>query len=314
MLCERLMLCKDYDASWERHNLELLKTRFGEGALTNCDVMLQDIKDSSRNDKKVQDVFESSKARPAKKKDKDGLCIPQMHALMLSHAFWPNTLKKEEFASLRLPSQFETTLQQYSKLYSEVFSTRKLEWKRNRGTVRVKLQLKDRVVELEINPIQASIIACFHDESSKKNAAPIRKSIADISATIDVTEDIVRKFTSLFLSKGVLREVESSVYEVMEEKSAHVDVLVEDSEIEDEQRGSMDSEQIDKMQNFITGILGTYTELPFSRIHNFLLQMCMTDDHSIMTEAQLKEFLSVMVQNGKLKTSSGKYSLLRTSS
>jgi len=60
MLADRLLGNPSYSTEREMQNLELLKTRFGEAALTHCEVMLQDIKDSKRVNGNVQQL---SKAR-----------------------------------------------------------------------------------------------------------------------------------------------------------------------------------------------------------------------------------------------------------
>ncbi|CAK0855371.1 unnamed protein product [Prorocentrum cordatum] len=54
MLADRLLETSSYSTEREAHNLELLKTRFGETALGHCEVMLQDIKDSKRLNANVQ--------------------------------------------------------------------------------------------------------------------------------------------------------------------------------------------------------------------------------------------------------------------
>jgi len=54
MLADRLLGNPSYSTERETQNLELLKTRFGEVALSHCEVMLQDIKDSKRINTNVQ--------------------------------------------------------------------------------------------------------------------------------------------------------------------------------------------------------------------------------------------------------------------
>jgi len=54
MLADRLLGNPSYSTEKEMQNLELLKTRFGEAALSHCEVMLQDIKDSKRINVNVQ--------------------------------------------------------------------------------------------------------------------------------------------------------------------------------------------------------------------------------------------------------------------
>jgi len=54
MLAGRLLSTATYATDKEARNLELLKTRFGEQSLGQCEVMLQDIKDSKRLNTNIQ--------------------------------------------------------------------------------------------------------------------------------------------------------------------------------------------------------------------------------------------------------------------
>ena len=54
MLAERLLSSATYATDKEARNLELLKTRFGEQSLGQCEVMLQDLKDSKRLNTNIQ--------------------------------------------------------------------------------------------------------------------------------------------------------------------------------------------------------------------------------------------------------------------
>ena len=54
MLAERLLNSATYATEKEARNLELLKTRFGEQSLGQCEVMLQDLKDSKRLNTNIQ--------------------------------------------------------------------------------------------------------------------------------------------------------------------------------------------------------------------------------------------------------------------
>jgi anaphase-promoting complex subunit 2 len=48
MLADRLLCILDYDTEKEVHFLELLKLRFGELSLHNCEIMIRDISDAKR--------------------------------------------------------------------------------------------------------------------------------------------------------------------------------------------------------------------------------------------------------------------------
>lgn len=50
LLADRLLTQLDFSPEKEIRNLELLKLRFGDSVLHNCEVMLKDISDSKRID------------------------------------------------------------------------------------------------------------------------------------------------------------------------------------------------------------------------------------------------------------------------
>lgn len=53
LLSDKLLALTSYQIDNEVHNVELLKLRFGEGSLHNCEVMLKDLSDSKRLDNYV---------------------------------------------------------------------------------------------------------------------------------------------------------------------------------------------------------------------------------------------------------------------
>ena len=57
MLADKLLTAPDYETEREVRNLELLKKRFGEAALAQCEVMLRDVAESKRVTRSVQRHF-----------------------------------------------------------------------------------------------------------------------------------------------------------------------------------------------------------------------------------------------------------------
>lgn len=71
--------------------LELLKFRFGEGALQASEVMLRGMRESrvmDRNIREDQRLHQSRTPEPGWKND-PGLPVPELHARTLSRLFWP---------------------------------------------------------------------------------------------------------------------------------------------------------------------------------------------------------------------------------
>ena len=95
MLADKLLQKSNYDAERETLALELLKNKFGETHLHDCEVMLRDVNDSRR-------VNANVKTRPAEGTPlaKDGIRTTEMliespvQALILSKLFWPKDIAK----------------------------------------------------------------------------------------------------------------------------------------------------------------------------------------------------------------------------
>ena len=63
MLADKLLTATDYETEREVRNLELLKKRFGEVALSQCEVMLRDIAESKRVTRTIQNYFSDEESK-----------------------------------------------------------------------------------------------------------------------------------------------------------------------------------------------------------------------------------------------------------
>ncbi|VDP11274.1 unnamed protein product, partial [Soboliphyme baturini] len=109
--------------------LELLKLRFGENELRNCEVMLKDVKDSNRINNLVTKTIEEDESLSK--------APVNISALIISSQFWPN-VKQER---MMLPVEVEQSLQQFNKLYEKLKASRTLEWHTSAGLVDVELEM-----------------------------------------------------------------------------------------------------------------------------------------------------------------------------
>ncbi|VDN22389.1 unnamed protein product [Gongylonema pulchrum] len=108
LLSERLTKSWDRDPYFELRYLELLKLRFSEGELQQCEVMLKDMRDSEHIDR----VVRSSLAFP-------------ISARIVSAHFWPK-IEIEEFT---MPRELVTGLDAYARGFETYkVSSRKLQW------------------------------------------------------------------------------------------------------------------------------------------------------------------------------------------
>lgn len=85
ILADILLSKKDYETENESRILELLKIRFGEKNLQNCEIMIKDINDSKRIHGNILEKLDF------KDIEKDNLQVT-----IISKIFWPNLQKEEE--------------------------------------------------------------------------------------------------------------------------------------------------------------------------------------------------------------------------
>ena len=217
---ERL-LKKDFDYDREVRVLELLKLRFGEGALQVCEVMLRDVSESYSIDRNIlrdRSLDLRSKASPRRQRRPSS---PILHAKILSRLFWPD-LHDDTF---RIPPEISSLQTRYEAGFEKLKATRKLTWLPALGHATVELDLQDRVVTEECQTWQAAVIHAFHDprpsssasvSSSSSAPSPGYRSVAELVALLSMPEPLVRNALTFWVAKLVLHSPKPDVYTVLE--------------------------------------------------------------------------------------------------
>lgn len=213
VIAERL-LSKQNDLSQELKVLSLLKKKFGEHALQNCDVMIKDIHDSSRVDAAI-----TKNLRQARQGTPDARAsVPLFyHTKILSRLFWP-ALEKEHFL---LPRPVVEAQQRYEEEFEHLKSSRKLTWLNNHGTATVRLDLEDRTVEKECKTYEAAVIYAFQSEDDAPG--PVQRTVDELYMTLQLDDDIVRLALAFWVNQRVLRETAADTYVVLERLDDAVD-------------------------------------------------------------------------------------------
>jgi len=124
MLADKLLQNLDYNTDKEVMTLELLKLRFGEMSMRNCEVMIKDMEDSKRANGNIHSTL-----------DPDGSDKPVVDAAMISHIFWPS-LQSEQ---LKHHPRIQSKLDVFSGAYAKLKNPRKLIWMNQLGTVQVSI-------------------------------------------------------------------------------------------------------------------------------------------------------------------------------
>ena len=119
MLADKLLTASDYETDREVRNLELLKKRFGEAALSSCEVMLRDIAESRRVTRAVQRHLDDEECKV-------------LDATIVSRLCWP-ALSTDAFT---LPPRMAAEMARFEKQFMHHKAPRKLVWKPALGCVK----------------------------------------------------------------------------------------------------------------------------------------------------------------------------------
>ncbi|QSZ32768.1 hypothetical protein DSL72_002347 [Monilinia vaccinii-corymbosi] len=302
--------------------LELLKSRFGEAPLQSCEVMLKDILDSVRLDRtihKTQDVGTAGKKAAA-----PSPTHPILHTKILSRLFWP-PLQESTFT---LPPQIADLQSRYSSAFSLLKPARKLTWLPALGHTTVELELADRTVVEECTTWQATVISCFHSETSDipadENSSTVRKSMEELTSELQMDSALILSALKFWVSKLVLHESppKSQIFSVLETLTAsdraRSDALAsapanKDNDDDVEEEGGKEEK----------GITGDHAKVYWQFVQNMLTnssskmgapQIAMMLKISIAegfpySNEELLEWLGGKVEEGLLECVGGKYRL-----
>ncbi|KAM4059680.1 anaphase promoting complex (APC) subunit 2 domain-containing protein [Hirsutella rhossiliensis] len=292
--------------------LGLLKKRFGEGALQNCDVMIKDIFDSRRVDAILRRGLRAGSNTP-------GLSVPTYHAKILSRLFWPS-LRKEGF---KVPPPVAAVQSQYEAGFEQLKTSRKLGWLNHLGSATVRLDLEDRCVELECKTYEAAVIYAFHDDGSSGQPGPRRRAFNEIWQGLMIDEELLELALGFWVSRRVLRKVGNQTYELLEKLADEDEGAVDDDDgaassagdesgqVSPRKAKSMDSKEKERRAVYWQFIVGMLTNsspaMPLGQI-SMMMKMLIADGCPWSNE-ELQEFLGEKVAGKELELAGGKYRL-----
>lgn len=310
IIAERLLSKQDTFAQ-EVKVLDLLKKKFGEAALQNCDVMLKDIQDSARVDDAI------SKSMEATYNETPGgtaVTLVSYHTKILSRLFWP-TLEREHFL---LPQPILEAQDRYADGFEYLKSSRKLTWLNNQGSARVRLELEDRTVDKECKTYEATVIYAFQSED-EGSSGPVQRTVDELYMTLQLDDDIIRAALGFWASQRVLRETESDVWVVIErldDGAADADspsealMTATESPVKAAKSGP-DAAEEGRRQVYWQFIVGMLTNsapaMPLMQM-GMMMKMLIADGFAWSNE-ELQEFLGEKIALGELELAGGKYRL-----
>ncbi|KAI9651199.1 hypothetical protein NHQ30_001236 [Ciborinia camelliae] len=270
--------------------LELLKSRFGEAPLQSCEVMLKDILDSVRLDLAIHKTQDLSTAE--KKAANPPTTQPTLHTKILSRLFWP-ALQESTFT---LPPQITDLQSNYSTAFSSLKPARKLTWLPALGHTTVELELADRTVVEECTTWQATVISCFHSETSGIDAEEnggVKKSIEELTSELQMDSTLILSALKFWVSKLVLHESppKSQIFSVLETLNASDRARSDALASAPANAGNNDDEgEGGKAEKGITG--------EHAKVYWQFVQSMLTNSSSQMGAPQIAMMLKMLIAEG----------------
>ncbi|KAM0332612.1 hypothetical protein ACHAQA_002896 [Verticillium albo-atrum] len=312
IIAERL-LSKQTEFPQEIKVLNLLKKKFGENALQNCDVMLKDIQDSTRVDTVITKQIQAAESP-------EGIAGLAYHSKILSRLFWP-ALDREHFL---LPQPIIDMQSRYDSGYEHLKSSRKLTWLNNLGTATVHLDFEDRSVDKECKTYEAAVIYAF--QGAGTSSTPVQRTVAHLEETLQMDDDTIRLALAFWASHRVLREVAPDTYIVLERLEDDAAPAPRDSSPPPDDdappprdlaspsktgKGAVDAQEKERRQVYWQFIFGMLTNsspaMPLGQMA-MMMKMLIPDGFPWSNE-ELQEFLAEKMAENELELVGGKYRL-----
>ena len=298
MLADKLLANVDYNTDKEVHTLELLKLRFGEASMRNCEVMIKDMDDSKRANTHIHEEL--------KLKGKE----PVVDAAMISHIFWP-TLQKE---SLKHHSRIQDSLDDFSTSYGRLKNPRQLIWMQQLGMVDLELDVVEdhedgstsiETREFSCSPLLATLILHFEDKTVW--------TAEELSNETGIPEHAIQKRMTYWTNNRVVRLDSKGKYELA---SAIHESHEEIEEGDDSHAVSVTAHEEEEMavyESYIVGMLTNMGQLPLQRIHSLLKTFVTGSDVRYdKSPQQLSVFLQHLCRSEKLECGpDGMYKLFK---
>lgn len=214
------LLSTKTDFTQEQRVLDLLKKRFGESALQNCEVMIKDIFDSRKVDTMIR-MVELGKPTLAPRAfgtpapatsqvdagqqldmDEEEQGLLPYQARILSRLYWPNIVQE----TFTLPRPVVEQQARYGRGYECLKSARKLTWLHQLGQATVELELEDRTVNVECRTFEAAVIYAFEDGDDEKedHSGPAHRTVQELHEHLQMDEELVLQALEFWESKQVL--------------------------------------------------------------------------------------------------------------
>lgn len=209
ILADKLLGKIEYDCMCEIRTVELLKIRFGETALHNCEVMLRDMHDSKRMQQNIIAAAPISGGSASRGRRNDA--PEQVSATIISELFWPDLNGK----NIRLPQGVQKRLDHYSDKFHSLKAPRKLKWRTGLGVVDLDVTVGKTTLSFSVTPAHAVVIVAFQSATSRM--------ANDLARELGMTAATLRAKALFWVNNGVLVECRGRNGEVCYRRADEVD-------------------------------------------------------------------------------------------
>ena len=303
LLAEKLMTRTDYNCDRECRIFDLLKKRFNDPKLSDCEVM-------------IHDVIQSKGLNPVLRKELDKTLAAEMEedvapqrplnvsALLISYLYWPEPKEPQ----IQLPPEVQHALDVYAKEFSTLKPPRTLNWRTGAGMVELDVTIGETTRSFTVDPVLACIILKFRPDK------PIRET--DLAKEIGLTVPVLKARVTYWINNGILQEIMEDGeiwYQRRSEMEHPTDPIVEDSD-EDlmnttESRES-DSGKFVCFRAYIMEFLRQRGDMPttlediFRHLEKFVKQ------HTFdMSQVELSEYLESLAIERVISQTNGLYKI-----
>ena len=294
----------------EVRTVELLKLRFGEELLQDCEIIIKDLNDSIRLEAPLKESLQQAGGGPQ-----------PLTTLIVSANFWPPS---SDAAQLKVPSGVAAAMDVVERKFGELKAPRKLRWRPWQGMVEVQLSDSAGTARrLRVKPVDAAILHCFHSEGPASDGSEIALTAEVVADRVGVTPGVASSVMSRWVSMGVLEPRSSDggagralfgpvarfpVGSSLRRAQQIQEGLAQEEEHELAKAQTKETPDYEVYEKFVVGMLTNFPALPAERIHN-MLKMFVTQPAYDKSLSELVDMLNAMVAHDRLDCADGQYKL-----
>ncbi|VBB27513.1 unnamed protein product [Acanthocheilonema viteae] len=290
LLAERLTKSWNRDPQFEQRYLELLKLRFSEGELQQCEVMLKDMRDSEHIDRLVENL----------------LPFP-INARIISSFFWPK-IENEEFM---MPQALMNGLDEYARGFETHKGSRKLEWMSAVGSIELEVELDGVKAVVAVSPAHAAVLSLF----TKKEIW----TVDEVAAELKMDKRNVKKRLEWWQNSGVVYastgEIEAKTWHLASGTSKMERLQVEhdmEEDVSDDDKNE-DMEAVDALEQYwiyTKSFIANQEPVKAERLHTIFRMFASPGQHGPTLE-DVVAFLQRKVKMNLLSCVNGLYKVVK---